>query len=138
MTFDWRYAFHSFWFLMTYMILLSMAGFVNQGLSFSLVLGGIGALMLVDALFTHDYPYFNRVDRQGVDVIASGCALALMTLIAANLSTDWSSSVWGLIIFSLAGLGGTIDGYLVRPTDLEPGQTRRALLKKAELVKNTN
>ncbi|GEO67804.1 hypothetical protein VC81_07765 [Levilactobacillus spicheri] len=135
MTFDWRYAFHSFWFLMTYMILLSMASFVGQGQSIQLVLGGIGALMVVDALFTHNYPYFNRIDRQGFDIVASGCGLALMTIIAVNLSTAWPSAVWGLIIFSLAALGGTIDGHLVRPTQLGPGQTRQELRKKAELVK---
>jgi len=137
MTFDWRYAFHSFWFLMTFMVLVSMVGFVNRGLSIRVILGAIIGLMVVDALFTHQYPYFNRIDRQGFDIVASGCALALMTLIAANLSPDWPSTVWGLIIFGLASLCGTIDGYLVKETKLEPGQTHQELRKQAEFLKNS-
>ncbi|GEO75173.1 hypothetical protein LNA02_18710 [Levilactobacillus namurensis] len=135
MVFDWRYAFHSFWFLLTYMILLSTSVFLDLGQG--MALGTIGALMVVDGLFTHNYPYFNRVDREGIAIVASICAFAVLTLAAGGVSTAWSSLVWDLLAFALAALGGTIDGCLARPTQLDPGDTRRALIAEGRLVKNS-
>lgn len=127
MLFDWRYAFHSFWFLLTYMILLSTAVFLDQGNVLHMALGAIVALFVVDGLFTHNYPYFNRIDRQGIATVASICAFAVLTLAAAGLSIAWPSNIWDLVAFGLAALGGTIDGILARTTQLDPGTTRREL-----------
>ncbi|GEO68055.1 hypothetical protein [Levilactobacillus spicheri] len=136
MRFDWRYAFHSFWFLMTYLILSSTAVFFNdQGHSLRMALGTIVALIVVDVLFTRNYPYFNRVDRQGATILVSIAMFALVALLAANFDPTWPSIVWDFTGFCLASIGGTIDGYLVRPTELKPAQTRRELIRRERLLK---
>lgn len=135
MAFDWRYAFHSFWFLLTYQILSSTAVFFNQGHALRMALGTVVALLVVDALFTHDYPYFDRIDRQGVTVLVSIAMFALLALLAENFDPSWPVIVWDFTGFCLASLGGTIDGYLVKPTDLSPTQSRRDLRRRAALAK---
>jgi len=136
MQFDWRYAFHSFWFLMAYLILSSTAVFFSGGHPLRMAVGTIVALLIVDILFTHDYPYFNRVDRQGATVLVSLSMFALVTILAANFDPNWPSILWDFTGFCLASLGGTVDGYLVRPTELKPNQTQRELRKRAKLLKD--
>lgn len=138
MVFDWRYAFHSFWFLLTYLILSSTAVFFNQGHALRMALGAIFALLVVDVLFTRNYPYFSRVGRQGVTVLLSIMLFAMIALLSANFDPNWPSIVWDFTDFCLAAFGGTIDGYLVQPTKILPYQTRRDLIKKALIIKNNN
>lgn len=135
MQFDWRYAFHSFWFLMTYLILSSTAVFLNASHPLRMAIGTVVALLIVDLLFTHNYPYFNRVDRQGPQVLVSIAMFALIVILSKALDPSWASIVWDFLDFCLAALGGTIDGYLVRPTELKPNQTLRSLRKRKALLK---
>ncbi|MGY5340611.1 hypothetical protein [Levilactobacillus spicheri] len=60
---------------------------------------------------------------------------ALVALLAANFDPTWPSIVWDFTGFCLASIGGTIDGYLVRPTELKPAQTRRELIRRERLLK---
>ncbi|KIO94685.1 hypothetical protein N624_0799 [Levilactobacillus brevis] len=111
MKFDWRYAFHSFWFLMVLMVLLSLTTAVDQVHGVRIALGVILGFLIVDSLWTWQYPYFNRLDRQGVTALIN---LGLFVVIAAftlALKTAWSASVWGVMSFWLASIGGTLDGY---------------------------
>lgn len=137
MKFDWRYAFHSFWFLMVLMVLLSLTTAVDQIHGIRIALGVILGFLLVDSLWTWQYPYFNRLDRQGVTALIN---LGLFVVIAAftlALKTAWSASVWGFMSFWLASIGGTLDGYLARPTKVLIYQTRGDLRKKAEILRNS-
>ncbi|KIR07949.1 hypothetical protein RA16_10680 [Levilactobacillus brevis] len=137
MKFDWRYAFHSFWFLMVLMVLLSLTTAVDQIHGIRIALGVILGFLLVDSLWTWQYPYFNRLDRQGVTALIN---LGLFVVIAAftlALKTAWSASVWGFMSFWLASIGGTLDGYLARPTKVLIYQTRGDLRKKAEILRSS-
>lgn len=137
MKFDWRYAFHSFWFLMVLMVLLSLTTAVDQVHGVRIALGVILGFLIVDSLWTWQYPYFNRLDRQGVTALIN---LGLFVVIAAftlALKTAWPASVWGFMSFWLASIGGTLDGYLARPTRVLVHQTRGDLRKKAEILRNS-
>lgn len=57
MKFDWRYAFHSFWFLMVLMVLLSLTTAVDQVHGVRIALGVILGFLIVDSLWTWQYPY---------------------------------------------------------------------------------
>lgn len=52
MKFDWRYAFHSFWFLMVLMVLLSLTTAVDQVHGVRIALGVILGFLIVDSLWT--------------------------------------------------------------------------------------
>ncbi|MDT6979758.1 hypothetical protein [Levilactobacillus zymae] len=133
MKFDWRYAFHAFWLYLTFMILFSTAYYFNQGHSLRMAVGTIVALLVVDGLFTRNYPYFNRVNRQGALALIDLAFFALLVLLAMNFNPDWPQAIWNAMSFFLAGMGGTVDGCVAHKTRILPYQTRRDLIRKAEI-----
>ncbi|WP_143462572.1 MULTISPECIES: hypothetical protein [Levilactobacillus] len=138
MKFDWRYAFHSFWFFMMLMVLLSLTTAVDNFHGVRIALGVIFGFLVVDGLWTWQYPYFNRLGRQGITALIN---LGLFVIIAAfclAFKQEWSASVWGFMSFWLASIGGTMDGYLARPTTILVWQTRGDLRKKAEILQNSS
>lgn len=137
MKFDWRYAFHSFWFLMVLMVLLSLTTAVDQIHGIRIALGVILGFLLVDSLWTWQYPYFNRLDRQGVTALINLGLFVVIVAFTLALKTAWSASVWGFMSFWLASIGGTLDGYLARPTKVLIYQTRGDLRKKAEILRSS-
>lgn len=134
MKFDWRYAFHSFWFLMTLLLLMTPAFFSTQVHPVRATLGPVIGFMIVDELLTHHYPYFNRLHRQGITVIISVGFIVLLALLSWGINPAWPGSVWGLVIFGCASFGGTIDGYLVNPTRILPGDTLQDVRRKSLIM----
>ncbi|MFD1454361.1 hypothetical protein ACFQ44_01545 [Levilactobacillus lanxiensis] len=138
MKFDWRYAFHSFWFLMTLMVFLSLTTAVDNFHGVRIALGVILGFLIVDALLTWQYPYFNRLGRQGVTALINLGLFAIIAAFTLAFKQEWSANIWGFISFWLAGFGGIIDGYLAQPTKILADQTRGDLRKKAEILKNSS
>ncbi|MCI1553394.1 MAG: hypothetical protein LKH74_05655 [Levilactobacillus sp.] len=138
MKFDWRYAFHSFWFLMALMVLLSLTTAVDHVHGVRIALGVIFGFLLVDGLWTWQYPYFNRLGRQGASAMINLVLFVIIAAFTLAFKQEWSASVWGFMSFWLASIGGTIDGYLARPTKILASQTRGDLRKKAEILQNSS
>ncbi|WP_125681548.1 hypothetical protein [Levilactobacillus yonginensis] len=136
MKFDWRYAFHSFWYLMVLVILLSTS-VVAQHHALRLTAGVVLAFLIIDSFWTWQYPYFNRFGRQGPSALIDLGLFGLIAMLALLLGSGWSAHEWGLLAFSLASLGGTLDGYLAKPTKIQLTQTRAQLRKKAEILRNS-
>jgi len=133
MRFDWRYAFHSFWFLQVLMLLMSPVIFEPGASSKELAVGAMLGLVIVDGLFTRQYPYFSRFGRQGFEGLVGFIFFTIIACVAPYFP-NWSPAIWGFMSFCVASFGGTLDGYLAYPTEIMVGQTRKQLRRKAEFT----
>jgi len=134
MRYDWRYGFHSFWFLMTLMLMMSPVIFIDRLTVKHFALGTMAAILIVDYLFTRQYPYFNRFGRQGFSGLLSIGFFVVMVAVAPYFGY-WSPSAWGFVSFCVASFGGSLDGRIAHPTDILVNQTRAQLRKKAEILR---
>ncbi|WP_367377139.1 hypothetical protein [Levilactobacillus cerevisiae] len=123
---------------MALMVLLSLTTAVDNVHGVRIALGVILGFLLVDGLWTWQYPYFNRLGRQGHTAMINLFLFAIIAAFTLAFKQDWSASVWGFMSFWLASIGGTIDGYLAQPTRILVGQTRGDLRKKAEILQNSS
>lgn len=135
MQFDWRYGFHAFWLYLTFMILFSAAYYFTTTQPLQTAVGVVVALGVMDALFMHHYPYFSRVNRQGASAFISLAFFGILALLALTFNPTWPQGIWDLLSFAVAGVGGSYDGFAAHKTKILPYQTRRDLIRKAQILR---